>query len=93
MLEIPAGTESIILRNVSILDDDINEIEETFILVVKLIDVAENRACFQRQKDGECMGNTGGLIIKIHDNDRTLIPHSCQSLSEHDKPKLYYRWW
>ena len=73
MLEIPAGAESITFRNVSILDDNINEAEEVFILVVKLVGFAENRACFQRQKGGECMGNTGGLIIQIRDNDRKLI--------------------
>ena len=80
VLKIPAKTKSITLRNVSILDDNINEAEEVFILIIKLIGVAESTACFQRQRGGECMGNTGGIIIRIRDNDRKLIPYSCQSL-------------
>ena len=74
---IPPRTNGITLRRISILDDDINEAEEAFILVVKLVGVAESTACFQRQRGGECMGNTGGIIIRIRDNDRKLIPHSC----------------
>ena len=80
MLEIPAKAKSITLRDVSILDDDINEAEEVFILIIKLVGVAESTACFQRQSGGECMGNTGGIIIRIRDNDRKLILHSSLSL-------------
>ena len=40
-------TESITLRNVSILDDDINEAEEVFIVIIRLHGVAESTACFQ----------------------------------------------
>ena len=75
-LEIPPRTNRITLRNVSILEDDINEAEEIFILVVKILGIAESTACFQRQRGGECMGNTGGVIIRIHDNDRKLITHA-----------------
>ena len=74
-LEIQPTTKRITLRNISILEDDINEAEEAFIVVVKLVDVAESTACFQRQRGGECMGNTGGIIIRIRDNDRKLIQH------------------
>ena len=72
-MEIPANTDSITLRNVSILDDDRNEAEEVFIVVIRLLGVAESTACFQQQSGGECMGNTGGIIIRIRDNDRKLI--------------------
>ena len=73
-------TNRITLRRISILEDDINEAEEAFILVVKVVGVAESTACFQRQSGGKCMGNTGGIIIRIRDNDRKLIPHPCLSL-------------
>ena len=74
-------TATITLRNVSILDDNKNEAEEVFILVIKLLGVAGgDTACFQIQRDGQCMGNTGGIVIKIRDNDRKLIPHSCLSV-------------
>ena len=79
MLEIPAMTETITLSNVSILDDNINEAEEVFAVVIRLV-VAESTACFQQQIGGECFGNTGRIIIRIRDNDRKLIPHSCLSV-------------
>ena len=84
MLEIPANTETIALRNVSILDDDINEAEEVFIVIIRLLGVAESTACFQQQRGGECMGNTGGIIIRIRDNDRKLIPNKlnlCENIT------------
>ena len=76
-LEIQPKTKRITLRRISILEDNINEAEEAFILVVKLVGVAESTACFRQQCGGECMGNTGGITIRIRDNDRKLIPHSC----------------
>ena len=69
-------TETLTLRNVSILDDDINEAEEVFIVIIRPLGVAESTTCFQQQSGGVCMGNTGGIIIRIRDNDRKLIPHS-----------------
>ena len=79
-LEVPAMTETITLSNVSILDDNINEAEEVFIVIIRLLGVAGSTACFQQQSGGECMGSTGGIIIRIRDDDRKLIPHSCLSL-------------
>ena len=84
MLKIQEMTETITLRNVSILDDNINEAEEVFVVIIRLLGVAESTACFQQQSGGECMGNTGGIIIRIRDNDRKLILDSSLSLSEHD---------
>ena len=77
-------TESITLRNVSILDDTINEAEEFFIVIVRLLGVAESTTCFQQQSGGECKGNTGGIIIRIRDNDRKLIPNTlnlCENIT------------
>ena len=83
-MKIPANTESITLRNVSILDDNINEAGEVFIVIIRLLGVAESTACFQQQSGGECMGNTGGIIIRIRDNDRKLIPNKlnlCENIT------------
>ena len=74
-------TETITLSSVPILDDDRNEAEEVFIVVIRLLGVANSKACFQQQRGGECMGDTGGIIIRIRDNDRKLIVHSCLSFS------------
>ena len=84
MMEVPALSETITLSSVPILDDDINEAKEVFIVVIRLVGVANSTACFQQQSGGECMGNTGGIIIQICDDDRKLIPHSCFFLKVHD---------
>ena len=84
MLEIPANTETIALINVSILDDNINEAEEVFIVIIRLLGVAESTACFQQQSGGVCMGNTSGIIIRIRDNDPKLIPNKlilCENIT------------
>ena len=54
------------------IDDDINEIEQSFALVVQLgDDVPDNFTCFQRHLgDSECFGRTGVTEIRITDNDR-----------------------
>ena len=84
MLDIPANTETIALSYVSILDDNVNEAEEVFIVIIRLLGVAESTACFQQQRGGRCMGNTGGIIIRIRDNDRKLIPNKlnlCENIT------------
>ena len=65
----------------SILDDDINVAGEVFIVIIRLHGVAESTACFQQQRGGECMGNTGGIIIRIRDNDRKLIPINYENIT------------
>ena len=55
-------------------DDGVNEIEQRFALVVELVDVPDEFACFQRQVgDTECLGRTGATQIKILDNDGTYL--------------------
>ena len=58
-----------------VIDDDVNEIEQSFALVAVLgDDVPDNFACFQRQVgDTECFGRTGATEIKIVDNDGIWI--------------------
>ena len=58
-------------RVFNVIDDDENEIEETFVLVALLgDDVPDSFACFQKQVcDTFCLGRTGATQIKIVDND------------------------
>ena len=65
------GVFLIRLENVTI-DDDVDEIEQSFALVAELgPDVPDSFACFQRQmSDTECFGRTGAIEIRIMDNDR-----------------------
>ena len=58
------------LENIAI-DDDIDEIEQTFALVAEIgDDVPDRFACFQRQVgDTNCYGRTGATEIRIMDND------------------------
>ena len=79
-MEILPRTGSITLRSVSILDDNINEAEEVFILIIRLLGVAKSTACFQHQRRGDCMGSTGGIIIRIRDNDRKLNVCLCKNI-------------
>ena len=65
------GILTIGLVNITV-DDDINEIEQSFALVVQLgYDVPDNFTCFRRHLgDSECFGRTGVAEIRITDNDR-----------------------
>ena len=65
VFEIPAGATAII-------DDEIDEFEQSFILVAEIGgDVPESFVCFQRQAVGDtgCRGRAGATEIKIVDND------------------------
>ena len=57
-----------------VVDDNVNEIEQSFVLVAQLgPDVPDEFACFQTQVGvTECLGRKGATEIKIVDNDRTL---------------------
>lgn len=57
-----------------VIDDDVNEIEQSFALIAQLgDDVPDEFACFQTQVgDTDCFGRTGATEIKIEDNDRKL---------------------
>ena len=58
-----------------VIDDDVNEIEQSFALVAEIgDDVPDRFACFQRQVGNtECFGRTGATEIKIVDNDGMSI--------------------
>ena len=75
-ITIPAGTqEEFEIRNLFFIDDEINEIDQSFALVGVLgHDVPDRFACFQRQTgDPLCFGTTGGTTIKIEDNDCKVL--------------------
>ena len=67
----PGSIDFVIPENFEVIDDDIDEIEQSFALVVEIgDDVPENFTCFQRQVgDSKCFGRRGATEIKIVDND------------------------
>ena len=68
VFEIPASVTTIV-------DDEIDEFEQSFILVAEIGgDVPEIFVCFQRQAVGDtgCFGRSGATEIKIVDNDGEL---------------------
>ena len=71
-VKIPANTTSFALPDrFVVVDDNVNEIEEAFTLIGEL-DVPEEFACFQTQKDepGCIGGRMGAIKVLIDDNDR-----------------------
>ena len=59
------------LWNITI-DDDVDEIEQSFALIVEIgDDVPDRFTCFQIYvHDTDCFGRTGATEIRIKDNDR-----------------------
>ena len=55
----------------SVIDDDINEIEQSFAVIAEIgTDVSDDIACFQTQaEDTNCYGQFGATEIRIVDND------------------------
>ena len=64
VFEIPSSVTDII-------DDEIDEFDQSFILVAEIgDDVPDSFVCFQRQAIGDiCMGRAGATEIRIVDND------------------------
>ena len=73
------GVQEFELPNLfSVIDDDIDEVEQSFAIVAELgPDVTEvpfNFSCFQFQvAETECFGRRGATEIRITDNDRKQI--------------------
>ena len=67
---IESGVFVISLENVTI-DDNINEVEQSFAIVAEIGDDVQNSfACFQRHVgDNDCFGRTAATKIRIADND------------------------
>ena len=55
----------------SVIDDDINEIEQSFAVIAEIgTDVSDDIVCFQTQvEDKICYGRFGATEIRIVDND------------------------
>ena len=57
----------------NITDDDVNEVQQSFAIIVDIIDVPKNISCFQRAiGESKCQGRCGATAIRITDNDREL---------------------
>ena len=55
---------------VTIIDDNIDEDEQSFAVVFEILNAPENISCFQIQTEmAECSGNRGATKIRIIDND------------------------
>lgn len=71
------GTFELSKELFGVIDDNLNEFEQSFALVAHLgDDVPDRFVCFQRQVgDQECLGRMGATEIRITDNDRKWIWH------------------
>ena len=72
-----------------VIDDNVNELEQSFALVAVLHDVPERFACFRRSRSDECHGRTGATEIEIVDNDGMLCKIISQNLQEYNNSKTY----
>ena len=77
-IEVPAYANGVyeIPSNVfSVIDDDINEIEQSFAVIAEIgANVSDGISCFQTQiEDTICYGRSGATEIRIRDNDCELI--------------------
>ena len=57
------------------MDDNINEIEEVFVLVAKILGQAADVACFQLDVNSPCKseGHIGGTRLRIRDDDGKFV--------------------
>ena len=70
-IEVPAGTRSLRITNITIVDDNINEREEGFVLIAVILGEAADVACFQLDENSPCKedGQIGGTWLRIRDDD------------------------
>ena len=75
IVEIPAGSTSIHITNITVFDDNINEREENFILVAKILGPAADMACFKFNVNSPCKSNRhiGGIRLRIRDDDSECL--------------------
>ena len=68
----PSSTSRIVSQVIRITDDNINEIEQRFTLVVELrSEIPDEFSCFRVTfGEAECRGRVGATGIRIRDNDR-----------------------
>ena len=70
-IEVPAETTSLRITNITIVNDNINEIEEIYVLVARILGQAADVACFQIAGTGPCYknGHIGGTQLRIRNDD------------------------
>ena len=77
VVEIPAGTTSLNIPNITIIDDNLNEKEEMFLLVARILGKAalNNASCFQITQGDTCNnhGHIGGTRLRIRDDDGKIL--------------------
>ena len=68
----PSTTSRVLSQDILIENDNVNEIEQRFALVVELgPEIPDNFACFRVVfGEAECRGRVGATGIRIRDNDR-----------------------
>ena len=71
MIEVQAQTTTIQIPDINIIDDSINEDEEVFVVVARILGTAADVACFQLDRNSQCKrdGSVGGTLFRIYDND------------------------
>ena len=70
-IEVPEETADLRITNITIVDDNINEREEVFVLIAVILGQAADVACFQLDENSECKedGHIGGTRLRIRDDD------------------------
>ena len=68
---VPAEATRVSIANITIVDDNINEEVETFVLVAKILGRAANVSCFQLHENSLCksVAYVGGVRLTIRDDD------------------------
>ena len=78
-ITVPALTTSVSITNITIVNDNVTENEESFILVARILGQAANVACFQLDEISPCNseGQIGGTQLRIRDDEgKYCIIHS-----------------
>ena len=76
IIEVPAGTSDLRITNITIENDDINEREEIYVLVARILGQAADVTCFQLDENSPCkevLKNIGGTRLRIRDDDGKCI--------------------
>ena len=68
-MEIASGTTFITLPRVPIINDGLNERNESFILVATVLGKAANETCFRQPQNTGLCSKIGATEILIEDND------------------------
>ena len=76
IITVPAGSTTLTITHLfEVIDDDIVEIEQVFVVIAMIQnDVPNGTSCFQLTSDGtRCFGRIGATLIRINDNDGKFV--------------------